>query len=455
MNYKIKINLLFSTLAVLATLFFTPSKSTASTIYGTLGNFDVINDTGDDCHGFEIELEDITDTDIAYVFGSPYQRYGDPTIVPTATGVIIRYAASYNNGVWSATTPVAVAPYLPTQGHSCWTGGVSDPNIYYSSGCDHFGCSLRATPSRTMYRWLVESPSSPGSLTAFGSDIPLPAPVWNVVPPAEPGGQPIVAAAVEPPEPENQVKCGDALWAKVYTTELPDGLQPEDLDHLVIDDPDVDIVPDEPVEIESEWVLLQECPEDSGVQEFGGGAEVAAGNEAVSRRFEFYKYIGQYDPDPSSINEARCDNPLSIDQQIPERCGAPDINGVAGVGDMVGAQNVAINLAPFDLPCPLGDGSPCDDGNACTSNDICTGGQCGGAAISCDDGDVCNGTESCDSATGCVAGVPLICNDGNICTNDSCDAVSGCQYSNNTSPCDDSNACTTSDTPAKRASALV
>ena len=319
------------------------SVATAQTTYGTLDNFDVINDTGGETHGFEIELEGISASDVAYTFGAPYQRYGEPAIVPTATGVIIRYAASYAGGAWSATTPVAVAPYPPTQGHSCWTGG--DPN-YLSSGCDHFGASLNATPTKTTYRWLVASTTTPGTLTPYGSNVPIPAPVWNVTPPAVPGAQPIAAAAIAPPAPADPNKCGEALWAKVYVTELQGGLQADDLDLLVIDRPD-SIVPSEPIEIEFEWVLLQACPGNDGEQEFGGGAEVGAGNEAVSRRFEFYKYTGQYDPDPEAIKEALCDNPTALDQQLPvsPRCGAPDANGVAGVGDLIGAQNVAINLA--------------------------------------------------------------------------------------------------------------
>lgn len=50
------------------------SDGAAFTTYGTLDNFDVINDTGSECHGFEIELEGIASTDIAYTFGAPYQR---------------------------------------------------------------------------------------------------------------------------------------------------------------------------------------------------------------------------------------------------------------------------------------------------------------------------------------------------------------------------------------------
>ena len=38
---------------------FTSNPANASTAYGDLNNFDVFNDTGAECHGFEIELDDV------------------------------------------------------------------------------------------------------------------------------------------------------------------------------------------------------------------------------------------------------------------------------------------------------------------------------------------------------------------------------------------------------------
>jgi hypothetical protein len=38
----------------------------ASTAYGDLNNFDTVNDTGQECHGFEIELDGVRSTDITY-----------------------------------------------------------------------------------------------------------------------------------------------------------------------------------------------------------------------------------------------------------------------------------------------------------------------------------------------------------------------------------------------------
>jgi hypothetical protein len=160
----------------------------------------------------------------------------------------------------------------------------------------------------------------------------------------------------------------------VYTTELPNGLHEDDLNHMVVDDPAVNIVPDanDPLEVEFEWYLLQACPGEPD-DEFGGGAEVGAGNEAVSRRFEFFTYAGQYDPDPEAINQAMCDNPLEVGQQTPDRCGDPNPDGVAGVGAYIGKQNVAINLAgdlaiPNQPPTATDNGTTTDEDVSATFN---------------------------------------------------------------------------------------
>ncbi len=93
------------------------SPATAQTLYGSLSNFDVINDTGKPCHGFEIELDGLSTSDVVYTFGtppgdpSPYIRYSTPEIVPIAGGVVVRYASPYDPTTgWAATTPAATSP---------------------------------------------------------------------------------------------------------------------------------------------------------------------------------------------------------------------------------------------------------------------------------------------------------------------------------------------------------
>jgi hypothetical protein len=39
-----------------------------ATLFGALSNFDVLNDTGQDTHGFEIELDGITPAQAFYTF---------------------------------------------------------------------------------------------------------------------------------------------------------------------------------------------------------------------------------------------------------------------------------------------------------------------------------------------------------------------------------------------------
>jgi hypothetical protein len=44
----------------------------AQTTFGALSNFDGFNETGQETHGFEIELEGITQADVSYTFGGTY-----------------------------------------------------------------------------------------------------------------------------------------------------------------------------------------------------------------------------------------------------------------------------------------------------------------------------------------------------------------------------------------------
>jgi uncharacterized repeat protein (TIGR01451 family) len=75
--------------------------------------------------------------------------------------------------------------------------------------------------------------------------------------------------------------------------------------------------------------------------------------------------------------------------------------------------------------------APCSDGNACTGSDTCSGGQCVGGPKVC----ACQSNVDCD--------------DHNPCTDDACQnpgtSTAACVHVNNTAPCSDGNACTSSD----------
>lgn len=64
---------------------------TYASVFGPLANFDVVNDTGGTAHGFEIEIEDITASNITPIFGDAnrwpnMERYGVPTVVAFRLG---------------------------------------------------------------------------------------------------------------------------------------------------------------------------------------------------------------------------------------------------------------------------------------------------------------------------------------------------------------------------------
>ena len=171
-------------LALLALSFLASRAAFAQATYGTMSNFDVFNDTGQECHGFEIELDGLSSKDVTFTFGSPYQRYGNPTVadLPGGGGVSIRYESPYVNNAFTQATPTAPAVITPTDGHACWTGGSAN---YLTSGCEHFGVGVTGNPTNTAYRWLIADPNSPGRLIASPTKVSIPAPTWNVAPPPQ------------------------------------------------------------------------------------------------------------------------------------------------------------------------------------------------------------------------------------------------------------------------------
>lgn len=317
-----------------------PSFATAA-IIGFLGNFDVINDTGQTAYGFEIELEGLHSSNITDVFGGPgrgfptgrgfdpatsVERYGSPSISEYSNGAIfgtrVTYSALWDGTNWDYNTP---SGNVVTPGDNCWSGG----GIGYSANtsCDHFGVGTNGNSTQTTYSWLLES--SPGVLTNANGVVQLPAPAWVVIPPAPgaPPAPPQVVAQVEAPDPPQGFEFGEALWVKVFTTELED---PTDLEDLVGDNAHV-----QQAETETEWQLLQKDfnNPDSGKLESGHGVPVGPNAASILRRYEFYEFSGVYDPE---THEAQFD--LGYGDSHP---------GPNDVGTYLGSQNAAVNLGPI------------------------------------------------------------------------------------------------------------
>ncbi len=315
---------------VLVALLLVAGNAAASpTTIGTIDNFDVYNNTGQVGRGFEIELESVSSADVLYTFGAPYTRFGDPVVVPIPTGVIVRYASPFSGGGFLAGTVVPTSAPTAT-GHDCYSGGPI--GNYDGSGCEHFGVSLAKAAAKTTYRWLVADPNTPGGLITDTGTVSLPAPVVTVTPNVNnPAAPPQVDAGVQapPPPPANggEPQWGEALWVKVFKTETQDQI---DLNDLLNGAPVI-----EATETEIEWKLLQSPPvgEVAESEELNGDGGIAGGDGAVVRRYEFYAYIGEYDPE---THEAKFDNPNNAG------C-SPSC-----IGDLIGAQMVGVNFVGFE-----------------------------------------------------------------------------------------------------------
>lgn len=329
-----------------------PNLSAAS-VYGFLGNFDVINDTGSTAHGFEIELEGLHLSDVTNTFGgagrgfpsgrgfdplTSVERYGAPSITeyfngPTF-GVKVTYMGLFDGTHWDYGTPSGT---FVTPGDNCWSGG----GVGYSSStpCDHFGVGTSANPTKTTYSWLLETGTS-GVLT--NGTVNLPAPAWIVNPSPVPAQPPVVVAQIQAPAPENEAQFGEAIWVKVFTTELEHDAELED---LIGGNPIIDQAKGN---TEIEWQLLQTDPGNplAGQLESGYGAPVGPNAASIIRRYEFYRYSGEYDPE---TNEA-----LVISDSHPNH---PDLPGYdpsqpIELGNYMGAQNAAANLNVAAVPEP-------------------------------------------------------------------------------------------------------
>lgn len=306
--------------AALLALIAAPLALQAQTVslYGTLSNFDVVNDTGGNVYGFEIEFHGVSGVNSYY----NWNRYGMPKVVPfpNGGGVYVRWMSPYDPATQSFVTgtPLALNPTAMT-GHQCVIGTFG----YSTSGCEHFGLTTVGNASKIVYHWLVADPLNPGQLTTYGSQLAIPAPIWSVQPPAKPGLPAVVVADVDPPVPPPPAKLfGSAQWMKTYKTE---NVREVNLDELIADNP---AVPQDEAHLETAWDLMQtELGSNNRRKQKRGG--LANGSHAVVRRFEFYKYTGPINP---ITGQALCADVL---------CNAP---GPGELGDFIGAQNAAANL---------------------------------------------------------------------------------------------------------------
>ena len=336
-------------LAVLCAIASVNGVARASIAYGSINNFDTVNDTSNVCHGFEIELDDIHSTDITYTYD--YNHYGTPKItedtfsVPGHTNVIVRYEAVWTNTGWSAYTAVPTNTIPPTQGHA-----FTNPSLNF--GGEHFGVGYRNSPTKVYYYWLTNS----GSTLVRGPQVNVSTPVFTAPAPAQ--VVPVIPAPVLPvpppplSDPTIVYEFSDATWVKVITTTSHTN-SPVALRDLVTPDTNNPSAKDwrrgESAEVETEWQLLQidygsignPPPANGGANGQLGGKtnQLARSDDVVTYRYEYYAYVGPY---------ADLDTHEALAQSVATNGihGTGAYSNIVVVGKFLGAQMSAMSAAP-------------------------------------------------------------------------------------------------------------
>ncbi len=330
----------------------TPAPVRASIAYGSINNFDTVNDTGHECHGFEIEIEDCRSTDITYTYN--YNHYGVPLItqddsVPAHPKCTIRWQSKKNtDGTWAAYTAIPSGPISPTNGHM-----FTNPSVNF--GGEHFGVGYSLSVGAVRYNWLIDNGT--GTLV-HGGAVQVSTPVFNYSPPV-PGVAAAVQAVIKPPVPPapEPKEFGKAVWMKEIRTTTHNN-QEIKLRELVSDDPDrandKNWANGEPDEVEVEWQIMQR---DYGKADGGANNEIQAApedlpnnDEVVTRRYEFYKYTGPLDTESGEAmgDAVAADGLHGVGVKIINGVSV-DLSTVAVVGDYVGAQ-----MAAMDVDAPVG-----------------------------------------------------------------------------------------------------
>ena len=338
--------------AVLCVVTLTGGDARASIAYGSINNFDTVNDTSNVCHGFEIELDDIHSTDITYTYD--YNHYGTPKItefttsdsIGLHTNVLVRYEAVWTNSGWSAYTAIPTNNIPPTQGHA-----FTNPSLNF--GGEHFGVGFRTAPTKVYYYWLTNS----GTSLVRGPQVNVSTPVFTASQPLAPV-VPVIPAPLLPlpppplSDPSLVYEFSDATWIKVITTTSHTNT-PVPLRDLVTPDtnnPNArDLRNGEPDEVETEWQLLQTdygagYNPTNGVggangQLAGHAQNLTNGDDVVTYRYEYYAYVGPYAD-------------LDTHEALAQRVSTNGTNGMGiysntvVVGQFLGAQMSAMAMAP-------------------------------------------------------------------------------------------------------------
>jgi hypothetical protein len=300
----------------------TLAQAQTATIYGSLGNFDVVNNTGEDACGFQIEIEGVP-------YGHPIgtfnvQRYGPATVedYTSASGKSGRRVTHKSSDC--STNKTVPHPLGTPFGGTCYQWNT---NTYDRSGCEHFGVHYFFPTSTVTYRWLVRDPVTVGAYVPRDPPIQIASPVYYVQPPVLAGDAPVVVAVIPAP-PAPPARFGEPHWMKTYVRQLPRQVT---LEELITENPLV--VPMAAAQLETDWELIQADPPGEGGRRGRGrsqkGSTLDPTTRTVVRRFETFAYTG---PRDALTNEALCADLL---------CKVPS---PGELGEFVSAQMAAVHV---------------------------------------------------------------------------------------------------------------
>ena len=295
-------------------------------IYGSLSNFDISNDTGKTCHGFEVQLDGLQPSDYSGSFTS--NRYGTPTVATTPTGVSVTWGTTYSPSTgWATRTLPHTVPWFSGQCYQ-WVAGT-----YQDGGCEHFGTYFTANPTKVTSRWMCESTADPSVLVPIDPPTATPFPTYYVQPPVAQNNPPQLVVEVVAPEPaEVPGLFGDAQWIRTFVVQLQ---RPLTLDELVADNPAA--VPMDPAQLEANYSVIQDEPAAGGNgsrKRKRNQGSIEPTTRAIVRRIETWSFTGQYDP---ITHEALCADLT---------CNAPAVDEI---GEMLAVQMTAANVQPDAL----------------------------------------------------------------------------------------------------------
>lgn len=325
------------------------SAASATTTYGPVENFDVINDTGKTAYGFEVKLYGIQPGDITSMFGDPsrfgtmvVERYLAPivTLESDAKGsyTAVRYKAVWDGTNWSTFTPTGTLQNPPVD--SCWPFGDPNYNVTFPNStvpnypCDHFGISSSVQATTVEYNWLLDGGN--GTFVGVPSNVPAP----NFSNNAQ--GQLVVKVA-PPPKPQVidnvVVDFGVPQWAKVTGTGYGYNVAPED---LVAGNQAIKLA-DQPKNVQVEWQLIQHDignPDPNNGSVDFTGVQPDPGAKSIIYNIEFYEYTGAVksdgqaqpltsdtpaQPDPKDLGPWKVNQMIAVnlDGQLPAAPVAP------------------------------------------------------------------------------------------------------------------------------------